>query len=82
MVEQYLANDNVKRKNGRQGVFAASQRVFISRQQTPMDTGQPSPLQQEAVKSYDELREKFDELCVLYRNNKEDERRASEAQKW
>jgi hypothetical protein len=78
-VAQYLANEQVKRKNAQQDTFSTSQRVFTARQQGPVSTVPPAPATQIPIKSYDELREKFDELCVLYHNNKEEQKRENDA---
>ncbi|KAF9941417.1 hypothetical protein BGZ65_003516 [Modicella reniformis] len=80
VVDQNLANEQVARKNARQDAFSVSQRVFTARQQTSTETGLLSS-STHSVSNYNRLREKYDQFCVLYHHNKEEQKKVIKAEK-
>ncbi|KAF9147192.1 hypothetical protein BGX20_006726, partial [Mortierella sp. AD010] len=79
ILQQYLSNSQVVRKNKNHETFGASMNVFVHRMQTPLapkatrnDALTPEQVTNSTniVAKYDDLRQRFQSLCDLYNSEK------------
>ena len=80
MIEEYLQDRNVQRRNQAQETFPASRRVFIDLQQTPVPvSAQDTSL--EGALSHTSLKAEFDAISARYAQLEKAKREAFESER-